>query len=554
MATPAPPTGVPVLHSNTPSRASASEPLPHQDNRAVDALPNELPAGDPAADKPRHKVVTRERLPGIRRPMGLKWRSSSWFITFVVTLGVIVDYLAYAIVVPVLPYRLQELGYTNVSGLVSWLLFAYAIGIGIFILPVGFIFHRYPYRRGPMVIAVLALMVAIILFMTINAYWVMVLSRFLQGAISTVIWTVGFALISENVDEKNIGRQVGFAISGVAIGNSIAPPIGGALYAHMGWHAPFIFTLIVCVVDLVLRFLVIEQKDVRALEAKCAELDAAVNASAELENGVNRTARQGSNAVVRAQGEKDEEATKSPAKELSPWEVIRALCSSARGLSCYWIIFTFGAFVGLTEPTLTLRIQEVWSKDSDFVGLVYLAAAAPTFFAGPVVGHIADKFGSEFIVFPCLLFSLPWIALLILDKSLPGFIVFFSIANTAVSAAMGPTGFEVAMATKDVEGISEIHQYAAINMAFAIASAVGSVAGGQMYDHITKGWEAVCWLLFAICAASLPIPFFYTGDRTLLDRILKRPSSTIGGSKASGVETPVDTEAGPIGLRGHSTA
>lgn len=35
------------------------------------------------------------------------------------------DLLIYSIIVPVIPFRLQNLGYDGVSGLVGWLLFAY---------------------------------------------------------------------------------------------------------------------------------------------------------------------------------------------------------------------------------------------------------------------------------------------------------------------------------------------------------------------------------------------------------------------------------------------
>ena len=35
------------------------------------------------------------------------------------------DLLVYSIVIPVLPFQLERLGYHNVSGLVGWLLFGY---------------------------------------------------------------------------------------------------------------------------------------------------------------------------------------------------------------------------------------------------------------------------------------------------------------------------------------------------------------------------------------------------------------------------------------------
>ena len=39
--------------------------------------------------------------------------------------GTTTDILVYSMIVPIVPFRLQHLGYDGVSGLVGWLLFAY---------------------------------------------------------------------------------------------------------------------------------------------------------------------------------------------------------------------------------------------------------------------------------------------------------------------------------------------------------------------------------------------------------------------------------------------
>jgi hypothetical protein len=39
--------------------------------------------------------------------------------------GITTDFLIYSIIIPVMPFHLQALGYTDVSALVGYLLFAY---------------------------------------------------------------------------------------------------------------------------------------------------------------------------------------------------------------------------------------------------------------------------------------------------------------------------------------------------------------------------------------------------------------------------------------------
>ncbi|ODO00821.1 hypothetical protein L198_03148 [Cryptococcus wingfieldii CBS 7118] len=454
-------------------------------------------------------------------PWGAKWRSSSWFITLVVALGTSTDILTYTIVVPVLPYRLQEMGYTNVSGLTAWLLFAYSAGIFVFTFPIAYFFHRHPYRRAPLVAAVIILELSLVLFMLAKPYWTMVVSRFLQGAASTVVWSVGFALICENVEEENVGRQIGFAMAGVSIGSTIAPPIGGALYDSLGWHAPFVFCIIVCAIDLILRLFVLERADIRRFYEKRLGLEAGA-LKPRIVDGEVVTPKHASLPDNSFMQLTTAEKEKLSGVELTPWQVLVALGRSGRGMTSLLTMFCFGLIMGSTEPTLTLRVQSLWDKSSDFVGLVYLAAAAPTFFCGPIVGALADKYGAEWIMVPSMIFALPWLPLLLLKKSLAGFIVFFALANLLVSAAMSPTGLEVTMVSRSVPGISEIHQFSAMNIAFAISTAIGTIAGGQMYDHLQNGWAAVIWFSFASAVAIIPLQFFFSGNISLYRRLFDR--------------------------------
>nr|XP_019043632.1 hypothetical protein I302_08212 [Kwoniella bestiolae CBS 10118]OCF22562.1 hypothetical protein I302_08212 [Kwoniella bestiolae CBS 10118] len=471
--------------------------------------------------------------------LGVKWRSSSWFITIVVTLGVATDLLAYAIVVPILPYRLQSLHYTNVSSLTSWLLFAYSMGIFLCTFPVGYFFHKYPLRRAPLIAAVLALDLAVILFMTINTYWVMVVSRFIQGASSTVVLSVGFALLTENVPEENIGRQMGFAFSGISIGMTIAPPIGGALYKHMGWHAPFIFCIIALTFDLVLRLLVVEQKDLRRWEAK-QEQKRLANTQSQSPANVSVNTEPVENNVVTPEAAVEKQEEKEVV-ELSPWKVIVTICSSGRGMTGFWLTFMYGLIIGMLEPTLTLRVQAIWHKESDFVGLIYLAAAAPTFITGPIIGTLADKFGAEYIMLPCLIIALPWLPLMMLKDSLAGFIVFFALSEVALQCASSPTGLEITLVARKTPGISEIHQFAALNVAFAISSSIGAVVGGQMYDHISpSGWAAICWFALGMIAMSLPLPFLFSGNKSIYRRLIDRGKGAEDGGGTSESQPQVD--------------
>lgn len=466
---------------------------------------------------------------------------------------------AQAIIVPVLPYRLQALGHTGIAGKMTWLLFAYSAGIFICTFPVAFFFHRYPFRRGPLIVAVLVMEGSFVMFMLANPYWCMIVSRFLQGACSCVVWSVGLALICENIPEADMGKHLGMAVSGMSIGATIAPPIGGALYKHLGWHAPFIFCIIVCGVDLAARILVVERKDLPKWGVKLDAEGNVIDWGRGEETAETKTTFSGDTKVahpppsepigaephvkptdpedidVIARGgaletaiarEHVEENAMLPEKpvELGPIQVLITLAKIPRGTVAFLLVFIFGFIIGAYDATLTLRVEQVWNKDSDFVGLIYLAAAAPAFFCGPISGYLADRIGPEVVLIPCLILVLPWMPLMILKTSLPGFMVFFAVLNCVATVLNVIASIEMAIASKYRPGISEIHEFAALNLAFAVSSAIGAIVGGQIYDAASNGWAIVCWICFAVFAVAAVPPFIWTGSRPFLYRMLRRPA------------------------------
>lgn len=437
-----------------------------------------------------------------------------------------------------MPYHLLELGYTNVAALTSWLLFAYSAGIFLGTFPVAFFFHRYPYRRGPLVGAVLLLELSFLLFMFAEPYWCMVVSRFIQGVTSCVVWTVGFALICENIDPAHLGFYMGFAFTGVTIGVTIAPPIGGALYQRMGWYAPFVFCIIICGADCVARLFVLDKRDMEMWrrrvvaheaeerKARAAALGITLEELAQREAVPSLEVADTSSTAANTQ-EPEEDILARPV-ELSALGTLKALVSQPRGIVAFGLFFVFGFTIGALDATIAIRVEDIWHKDAQFVGLIYLAAAAPAFFVGPLAGHLADKFGTEWVITVALAICLPWLPLLTLTSSLAAFVVYLAMVQLVATMLNTVASLEMAIVAKHRVGISEIHQFAALNVAFAVSSAIGAIVGGQVYDGVKNGWNVLCWIGFACFALIIPPPLIWTGGRPMLWRLLGRPGPRSG--------------------------
>ncbi|KAJ6519322.1 major facilitator superfamily domain-containing protein [Mycena sanguinolenta] len=430
-------------------------------------------------------------------PPGLQWRCSVWFTTFVVGLGVATDLLVYSIIVPVMPFQLERLGYHSVSALTGWLLFAYSAGLVFSTIPIAMLSERYNTRQSPLIVGLVILIGSQIMLMEAPNFPVMCVARVLQGFGSTMVWVVALALLCDTTPEKFIGRQLGLAMIGMSVGYLAGPPLGGALYSRFGYRGPFVCGIIVALFDLIGRLLVIERKD-----ALRWDVDPAA-------------------APTDGDEEKTAEAS-PPAQRLSLVGVIVKLFTLPRAAVALTITLLYGIIFSAQEPTLPLHLQAVWGLDSRKVGLVYMATVIPTFFSAPLAGWYSDRQGVEWVSVISLALAAPWWIVMILQRSLALFIAAFALGAFFISGILSPLMAELAAVSRATEGVGYGHVYGCFNLVYGIGTAVGPVVGGQMYAHLKHGWLAINALSSGLLFVSLLLIFCYTGDDPLLTRLMRR--------------------------------
>ncbi|KAF5377253.1 hypothetical protein D9615_006365 [Tricholomella constricta] len=473
-----------------------------------------------------------------RPPWGLRWRSSYWFTTFTVGLGIATDLLVYTIIIPVMPFHLQTLGYSRVSALSGWLLFAYSAGLVLSTIPIAVFSESYSMRRTPLIIGLVILLGSQVMLMEAPIYAVMCIARVLQGVGSSMVWVVGLALLCDVTPEVLIGRQLGIAMGGLSAGTLIGPPVGGALYSHFGYRGPFVFGMASTFLDLIARLLLIERKDALkwGVDPKKAN-----NGATEETHDSERVTIQPSQSADGLQETKNENndvsehskhfdslqaaetslSEKPQQKPASLLIVIVRLAKSSRALIAFIITFVYGVVFTSQEPSLPLHLQNVWGLDAGKVGLIFLAAVVPTLFSAPITGWYADKKGSEWVTFICLLLALPWWVVVIIRGPLALFTVAFAVETFFTSGVISPLTAELAAIARELEGVGYAHVYGAFNIAYGIGSAVGPIIGGQVYDNVKHGWTALCLLAAGMLAGSLVLAFYYTGADPLARRLAR---------------------------------
>ncbi|KAI0358937.1 MFS general substrate transporter [Trametes cingulata] len=497
----------------------------------------------------REKHTSERAKPKQRRPWGLEWRSSVWFITLVVGIAITTDLLIYSMIVPIIPFRLQSLGYEGISGLVGWLLFAYSAALVIFTPPIAFLSEMYRNRKIPLLLGQAALIGSQVLLMEAPAFWVMVLARIAQGISACVIWVVGLALICDTVPEKIVGKQLGLAMMGMSLGFLIGPPVSGALDERFGFRGPFIFGIIVTAIEFIGRLLIIERKEAIRYDASFTTLvSRRSNSSPTLAYGTTAAEEKKEQPTNVSAGEAREEGaepaetgTRVPSRAATATEahdqerdqdpvhlsiprLLLKLARSPRALSATWLTLSFGIMLTSLEPVLPLYLQSTFGLDVSKIGLIYIVAVVPSFVSSPLSGWYADRGGATTSTIVCLLGSLPFWFLIFIRVNLAYFLVMFGLLNLFATGTISPVTAEFASVTRSLEGVGYGHVYGAFNVAYGLGSALGPVIGGQLYDHVSskQGWMALNLFNAGLAIVNLIVTVTYFGERTIVHRVAQR--------------------------------
>ncbi|KAF9302292.1 hypothetical protein BGZ74_005558 [Mortierella antarctica] len=412
-------------------------------------------------------------------------RRSPNFILFTVFLALFVDMATYGIIVPIIPFIVSDKisGGATDTGL---LLAMYAIGILLSSPLFGILGDAFVSRRIPMLIGLVGMLISTVLFMVASNFYVFLAARLLQGVAGGSVWTLGLALITDVFPAEVLGVQMGKALIGYTLGLVMGPPLGGMLYEHGGYQAPFIFIGIVTLIDFGCRALIIEEREeiVKALRLQGKQSEA-IEEKAEV--------------VAARKKERMEERT-------SFWKLLK----NRRLVGCV-IVTACNAFVfSGAEPTVPLHLAKTFDLTSERIGLVFMAFSLPTLTA-PISGALSDKLGAKVVCFVSLLLcGAGVVATGIFQNSLTMIILLFTIVGITGTAILTPILGELSAVVRTTgSGDGFARAYAMFNMAFSIGILVGPVICGIVYER--HGFRAITCVMAGTLFIATPVVLLWIG-------------------------------------------
>lgn len=166
-----------------------------------------------------------------------------WFAQFIAMVGLGAG-------MPVFPLFVRELGVMDPEQSQLWtgFIFSAPFVTSLFATPIwGALGDRYG-RKAMTVRAIIGLVLSYVLIGCVQSVWLLLLVRFLQGAISGFIAST-LALVSSTTPEKNNGYAIGILQSSLPAGMVIGPALGGWIADMIGVRQVFFTIAVLCVIS-----------------------------------------------------------------------------------------------------------------------------------------------------------------------------------------------------------------------------------------------------------------------------------------------------------------
>ncbi|KAF2121490.1 major facilitator superfamily domain-containing protein [Lophiotrema nucula] len=473
-------------------------------------------------------------------PWGLRWRSNTFFIVSTVGIGAFTDFFLYGLIVPVLPFMLEDrvnIPDHEIQSTISWLLAIYAAASMIMSPIAGFLADRMSgSRQLPFLLGLALLLVSTILLAVGRSVPVIALARFLQGASGGAVWTIGLALLLETVGQENLGKAIGSVFSFTSVAGLFAPVIGGLLYAKSGYKGVFGVGIALIGVDFLMRLLMIEKKVAARYKTSSTPPPEIDGATAEPDE---------TSPFLSSSGE-DLSAYRlpEPKQRITRALPILLLLKDPGMITALVIGLMQAILLGAFDATVPLVASSRYGFDSLKAGLLFLPLAASDFLLGPLFGWCVDRWGTKPITVVGFLYLVPTLVLLRIPTEaathlrLPHQVALYAsllllngiglaIINSPSIVESGHLVEKYWKANEDLfEDQAPYAQLYGINsMLWSLGLTVGPLLAGKLREEI--GYGNMNAVLAGLCAFTAVLGFLFVGGKVPWGRFRNNGSGEV---------------------------
>ncbi|CZR69989.1 related to vesicular amine transporter [Phialocephala subalpina] len=453
-------------------------------------------------------------------PRGLKWRSNTLFIISTVGIGLFTDLFLYGIVVPILPFILNDrlnIPHSEIQKYVSALLACFAGASVLFSIPVGIIADKLQARQLPFLVGLFALLASTFLLYLGQTIGVLILARILQGISAAVVWTIGLAMVMDTVGSDKLGVTIGSIFSFISVGELAAPVLGGVVYKKAGAGAVFGMGFGLLAVDFAMRLAIIEKKTAR----KYGYDEDDEGCRGEDREADERTALL-SNGQTKDENLEDWKIRTDQPSWIRKFPILYSL-GNKRLLTAELVAFAQAILLAVFDATIPTEAQDLFNFDSLKVGLLFAPLILPYLLFGPLCGKGVDKYGARlaagfgfgYLVLPLLLLRIPHAGG---TAEIVKFCIFLSMSGCGLALISAPSIVEASYVVEryhqaNKEFFGEEGPYAqlyAINsVVFSAGLTLGPLIAGGLRERI--GFGNMNAVVAGLCAVVSGLSFAFLG-------------------------------------------
>ncbi|KAF2656926.1 MFS general substrate transporter [Lophiostoma macrostomum CBS 122681] len=476
---------------------------------------------------------------GSKPPYLLTYRSSDGFIIGTVALAVFTDMFLYGVIVPVIPFALQQRSHVapdRVQYWVSVLIAIYGAALLAFSPVCGWLADHTASRRSPLLIGLLELLGSTVLLNVGYNISVIIVARILQGISAAVVWVVGLALLAGTVPQERLAEAMGYVSLGMSLGTLVAPLLGGVVFDRAGYDAVFGMAYTLVGFDIILRLLLVEKKVAVRWEPNAIAPSRTPTEDANtsmggmkqfIESSLEQLDKEKSSLAptptdVEEGGLINDQDTAStsyqpPTTTMIPPSRLRdrlppllSLLYSRRLLSALLGSIVQAALLTSFDSVLTIRVAAVFHFSSTGAALLFLPIILPSFL-GPLWGKLSDRMGGRYPAsLGFLLATAPLVCLRFVNentlKDKVTLCALLALIGLMLSMTFPPIMAEISGVVADKEkkmvetgrtegygkGGAYAQAYALFNVAFAAGCMVGPLLAGFVAE---KSWGTMSWVL-----------------------------------------------------------
>ena len=360
------------------------------------------------------------------------------------------DMLIYGILIPLLPLMpAVERAGSSATGL----LFAVYAAMMIAVTPLAGRLVDRKGPRGPLLAALLGLAAACLLFAVGGPYWLLLISRLLQGAAAGLGWVASLALIAASIPLERRGTYLGLAMSMVSIGTLAGPPLAGWLARDHGHAAPFALAAAVLVLDGVLRVVFVRPTP-SSTDDPATPLD-----------------------VLRVGG---------------TWPVV--------------ILIAVGSAVtSAIEPILPVRLAGGLGLDTAGIGLLFALLVIIGAVLNPMVGAVLNWVSPRLLALIGAALAIAGLLLLGVGSRLPVVMTGIACLGGAIAFLVAPAGTLIGVQGARTTPPALGGAYSLYNLAYAAGLTLGPVTAGALTSAL--GYSAACAVLAGAVAMVAVVGF-----------------------------------------------